>query len=205
MVIATDLQPLGHRLLVWQAYDPSAKVDLVSSALFTDRGTVVIDPVPLNDISLAQLHDAGPIAGVIVTNRNHVRAAADFSARFSIPIFAHPDSYPEEKPPQFTPLRQSTKVFDALEVFEISGAVPGEVALYTAADGGTFIIGDALINFEPSGFTFLPRKYCANEKQMRQSLRQLLAKPSERMLFAHGTPITAQTGVRLRELLGSEA
>jgi len=61
-----------------------------------------------------------------------------------------------------------------------------------------------LINFEPYGFSFLPRKYCLNEKQMRSSLHQLLARPAERMLFAHGVPILSGATARLRHLSNAD-
>jgi len=70
-------------------------------------------------------------------------------------------------------------------------------------DGGTLIVGDALINFESYGFTFLPAKYCSNQKQMRRSLRKLLDYRAQRMLFAHGTPILSDASERLRGLLES--
>lgn len=92
-----------------------------------------------------------------------------------------------------------------LEVIEIEGAVSGEIVLYLPSNGGTVLVGDALVNFEPYGFTFLPRKYCLNEKQMRKSLYQLLARPAERMLFAHGTPILSGASTRLRQLLDADA
>jgi glyoxylase-like metal-dependent hydrolase (beta-lactamase superfamily II) len=65
------------------------------------------------------------------------------------------------------------------------------------------IVGDALINLEPYGFTFLPGKYCSNEKEMRRSLQKLLDYKAERILFAHGTPILSGVSDRLRDLLGN--
>lgn len=65
------------------------------------------------------------------------------------------------------------------------------------------IIGDALINFEPYGFTFLPDKYCSDARELRASLRKLQSLSFERMLFAHGTPILANARERLTQLLAS--
>jgi glyoxylase-like metal-dependent hydrolase (beta-lactamase superfamily II) len=62
-------------------------------------------------------------------------------------------------------------------------------------------VGDALINFEPHGFTLLPAKYCSNQKQLLRSLRKLLDYKAERILFAHGTPVLSGAGERLRGLL----
>jgi len=88
-------------------------------------------------------------------------------------------------------------------VIAIEGAAPGEIVLHYASNGGTLIVGDALINFEPYGFTFLPGKYCSNEKEMRRSLRKLLDYKAERILFAHGTPILSGASDRLQKLLDS--
>ena len=79
--------------------------------------------------------------------------------------------------------------------------MPGEIALYHSPNGGTLIVGDALINFEPYGFTFLPGKYCLDEKEMRRSLLKLLDRKAERILFAHGLPIVSNATARLRRLL----
>ena len=123
--------------------------------------------------------------------------------RFSVPIWANPRSFPDSKPARFTEAKE-TPIAGELEVIEVEGAVAGEIALYHAPNGGTLIVGDALINFEPYGFTLLPRKYCLSEKQMRSSLHQLLARPAERMLFAHGTPILSGANARLRQLLDAD-
>jgi glyoxylase-like metal-dependent hydrolase (beta-lactamase superfamily II) len=96
-----------------------------------------------------------------------------------------------------------TKICDDLGVIAIEGAVAGEIALHHPLNGGTLLVGDALINFEPLGLAMLPRKYCLNEKQLRQSLQKLLTRPAERMLFAHGTPILSDANARLRRLLES--
>ena len=93
--------------------------------------------------------------GLIVTNNNHIRDAGAFAERFSLPIFAHRDSYPEKRPAALTTVTVGTRILDTIEVIEIAGAVPGEIALH-APESSTLIVGDALINFEPYGFTFLP-------------------------------------------------
>jgi glyoxylase-like metal-dependent hydrolase (beta-lactamase superfamily II) len=95
-------------------------------------------------------------------------------------------------------------ICDGLQVITTEGAVPGEIGLHYAPNGGTLIIGDALINFESYGFTFLPAKYCSKQRQMRQSLRKLLDYKAERMLFAHGTPILSQATQRLQGLFNSD-
>jgi len=214
MAIACELVQVAPSLLIWQSYDPALKADLFSTAITTRNGSFLVDPIPLAHAALAQLFNAGSVSGVIVTNSNHLRASADFADRFSVPIFAHAETFPGQAFPG-TKVRQSdglvrwrvgdgSKICDELAVIGIDGAAAGEIVLHYAPNGGTLITGDALINFEPYGFTFLPRKYCSNEKQMRRSLRKLLARKTERMLFAHGLPILSRAGERLQQLLNAD-
>jgi glyoxylase-like metal-dependent hydrolase (beta-lactamase superfamily II) len=197
----SDFHQLLPTLWVWQNYDSVVKADLFSSAILTNAGLYIVDPIPLPDPHLCQLPQAPTVAGIIVTNANHSRASSAYSDRFSVPLLAHAQSFPDSKPARFTEIENGTRIGGELEVIHVEGAVAGEIALYHASNGGTVIVGDALINFEPSGFTFLPRKYCLNQKQMRSSLGQLLSRPAERMLFAHGTPILSGATGRLRQLL----
>jgi Metallo-beta-lactamase superfamily len=203
MNFAPDLVRISRGLFSWFAYDPAVKADLFSSAVITPAGCYLVDPIQLSDIDTATVAGEATPVGVVVTNANHHRAALHYSDKFSVPVSAHQGSFPDQAPLRFVELADGAKIGGSLEVIKIDGAVAGEIALYDCANGGTFFIGDALINFDPYGFTFLPRKYCQNEKEMRRSLRKLLAFEAERMLFAHGTPILTAASDRLRELINA--
>jgi glyoxylase-like metal-dependent hydrolase (beta-lactamase superfamily II) len=203
-VSGAEIHRLSYDLWVWQTHDPTIKAELFSSAALIGSRLFLIDPIPLSEDQLQEISQAGPVSGVIVTNANHCRSALDYSERFSVPIFARPAAFPDSKLSRLREIAREATFAADLEVIEIEGAAPGEIALYLPANGGTLIVGDALINFEPYGFTLLPRRYCQNHKEMRVSLCQLLTKPAERMLFAHGTPVLSEATSRLRQLLGSE-
>src|SRR5579864_9214312 len=201
LVSPAEFDQINPRICAWHRFASSLKSDLFSTALATATGLFLIDPTPLSDSELNQLPSMAPIAGIFVTNANHLRASDKLSERFWVPLVAHEKAFLGQKPARFTAVEAGGLLACGVDVIKIEGAADGELAIYDPQDGGTLIVGDALINFEPHGFTFLPRKYCLNEKTMRRSLRQLLAKPAERLLFAHGTPIVSGASVRLRELL----
>jgi len=89
-------------------------------------------------------------------------------------------------------------LFGLAEAVSLEGFAPGETALWL---GGVLILGDALINSAPYGFSMLPDKYCADAKAGRESLKKLLRFPAEVLTFAHGLPIVSQAAERLAGLL----
>jgi len=201
---ASDFDRIASNVAIWHGYDPAVKADLYSTRLLTSAGAWLIDPIPLESEALDELVGSARVAGIIVTSSNHGRASSRFAEQFSVPIFAPSETFPDKTPGEFRSVADSDEICDELSVIGIEGAGPGEIALYHPADHGTLIVGDALINFEPYGFTFLPTKYCSNEKEMRQSLRKLLACRAQRMLFAHGIPILSGASDRLQCLLDGD-
>ena len=199
MHLAEELCQVASDLFFWQAYDPKVKADLFSTALLTSSGILIVDPIPLREAALNELVPTASVIGIVITSANHVRASQEFSNRFSAPLFAHRNSLPEEV--SFTALTDGDKICGALDVIELTGAAPGEIALHFPPNDGTLVVGDALINFEPLGFSLLPRKYCLDEKEMRRSLRKLLSYKSQRILFAHGIPVLSGATARLHRLL----
>lgn len=194
----------GPNLWYWETYDSSSKADLFACAINSPpEGLFLIDPIPLAPEALAELTADRPVAGVIVTNGNHARSSESFAARWSVPVFAQETARLPLPDSRICSVRDRERIATDLVAVAIPGAADGEMAIYCSADSGTMIIGDALINFEPYGFTFLPDKYCSDARELRASLRKLQSLSFERMLFAHGTPILANARERLTQLLAS--
>jgi glyoxylase-like metal-dependent hydrolase (beta-lactamase superfamily II) len=193
---ASELTHVSPCYAIWQAYDRTVKAELFSTAVRIESGVVVIDPIPLLAEARVELQVMGNISAVLLTDANHARAAADFADADSLFV-------PAELVAQF-PLAKSLSDgmrVRGLNAIAIEGAAPGEFAFHDGRDGGTLIIGDALINFEPHGFTLLPAKYCIDRKEMIRSLRRLLDLAFTRIFFAHGSPIVAGARKRLTALL----
>lgn len=191
---AIEIHQLSDDLAVCQCYDTQVKAELFMTALGTSAGLFLIDPFTCDGATVTAFTNGSPITGVIVTNENHVRSSGDLSERLNAAIFAEADAGVPQS-------RELDQLPDDLRSIRIPGAPKGEIALHCSRDGGTVVIGDALINFGSHGFSLLPAKYCENPKLMRKSLRPLLDLQFERLLFAHGTPITSNARARLAALL----
>lgn len=203
MPLALEIDQIAPGVRIWQVYNPAVKADLFSTALDTPSGTYLVDPIGLGDGARQTLELGRKIKGIIMTNENHERATGQLAKRFSVPVYLHPILMQEFSFEQAVELDNNGPVAPGLTAHAVDGAPEGEIALHYDADGGTMVVGDALINFEPHGFALLPVKYCRDFKEMRRSLRNLLDHSFERMLFAHGTPILSRARERLEQLLAS--
>ncbi len=201
MARAQEVEKVLPGILIWQAYDRKVKAELFSTALATHAGTYVIDPIPLTPEGMQSLRAQPQAAGIFVTNVNHARAAAEFSRTLSIPIFAHTELRGTPDFPPATAVQDGEEISRGLTAVALDGGPAGEMALHSNEDGGTLILGDALINFEPHGFGVLPAKYCLDANLLRRSLAKLLNYAFERMLFAHGTPILSGARAHVEQLL----
>ncbi|MFL6540319.1 MAG: hypothetical protein ACJ8HU_06130 [Chthoniobacterales bacterium] len=192
-----EIHQLSNELTVCQVYDPQVKADLFMTALGTSGGSFLVDPFAVDAATLDVLTHGRSVAGLIVTNENHHRASLELAERLAVTVFADADAtVPGSRALDALP--------DDLRVIAIPGAAKGEIALHCARDGGTVVIGDAVINSGSYGFTPLPPKYCENPKLLQKSLRSLLDLKFERIFFAHGTPIVTNARARLAALLENE-
>jgi hypothetical protein len=201
---AQELVPVSPGISFWQAYDNKVKAELFSTALQTQAGTYLVDPIPLASDRLLSLRARHPkTAGIFVTNANHARAAADFARILSVPLYVHDELRGSPDFLQAVGVQDGEEFSNGLTAVAIAGGPAGEMALHHNDNQGTIVVGDALINFEPHGFGLLPAKYCLDPKRMRQSLEKLFDYAFERMLFAHGTPILSGARSRLGHLLAA--
>lgn len=191
---------ISRAFAIWHSYDSTSKTELFSTALIVASESTIFDPIALPEKSRQELESVGIIARIVISNANHARAAAAFAELHPALVFV-----PVELSAEFS---NSHRLSDGLELgplraTQIEGAAAGEFAFYHPDDGGTLIVGDALINFDPYGFTLLPKKYCTDQKRMIRSLRKLLDFDVTRIFFAHGNPIMFRARDRLAALLNT--
>jgi hypothetical protein len=198
---ASDFAWVNEAVAFWQGYDRASRTDLSSSAHRLDDGLYLIDPIRLAPEATTALVDGAVPRAILLTNGNHGRAARVYAKQWQIPFFA-PSHLEHEL--GFTPdaeLKPGEVYWNQLEVFDFSGAGPGEVAIYRR-DMEILSIGDAFLHLPGFGFAMLPEKYCLDANRLEIVARQLRDIPIRLLTFAHGYPVTMKARERLRELLG---
>ena len=167
------------------------------------EGNLCIDPVPPSDESLADIARMGA-ARILLTNRNHSRAANVIRERTGARTFIHPDDAAHAK-------SQSAEIDGELTVGELIGPLtmvavpgksPGEVALHWP-ERRLLIVGDAVIGNPPGFCGLLREKVMDDPARLRQSLRTLLDLDFDSLLVGDGTSILRDAKARLKELVAT--
>ncbi len=164
-----EIQWVNPNLVVWGGYDPDCKVDCCSTAVRSEDGWVVIDPVPLSNGALAELLQHAVPCAILLTSGNHERDSGFWKKTFGIPVIAPEGAQGEVEADRW--IRSGDTLPGSARCIELPGGAEGESAYLIT---GALILGDAIINL--SGLEILPSKYCRDFSQLKKSLQSLRAR-----------------------------
>ena len=166
-------------------------------------GNLCIDPVPPGDADLAEIVRMG-VTSILLTNRNHSRAANVVRERTGAPTLIHPDDATHAKS-QGAEIDGELGVgaqIGPLTIVAVPGKSPGEVALYWP-ERALLIVGDAVIGNPPGHCTLLREKVMDDPARLRQSVRKLLDLEFDTLLVGDGASILHDAKLRLKELVAT--
>ena len=164
-------------------------------------GNLCVDPVEPNEEDLEELARQG-VARILITNRNHSRAANNIRARTGARTAIHPADAPHARS-EGAELDDELKIGDKVGPFVIVGAPgksPGEVVLHWP-ERKILLVGDAVVGDPPGKCKLLPDKVVDDPQRFRESVRALLALDFDILLVGDGAPILQSAKERLQELI----
>ena len=164
-------------------------------------GNLCIDPVEPDEATLDKIIRLG-VARILLTNRNHVRAAHRIQGYTQARTAIHPADAAHARD-QGANLDEALRVGETigpLTVIGVPGKSPGEVALYWPTRS-VLIVGDCVIGNPPGRLSLLPDKVIDDPAQLRRSVRQLLDLAFDILLTGDGEPLLHDASARLRDLV----
>ena len=165
------------------------------------EGNLAIDPVELRDDDLEEVARLG-VTRILLTNRNHSRAANMVRQRTGARTLMHPADAPHARTQGAVidaDLRAGARI-GPLVVIGAPGKSPGEVALHWP-ERGLLIVGDAIVGNPPGHCSLLPETVIDDPARLRESVEALLVLEFDALLTGDGEPILKDAKARLQELV----
>lgn len=188
-------------ILTWSRFSEPHGYDFNGHLIRHPGGNICVDPVEPSDDDLAALVGEG-VSRILLTNRNHSRAANRVRARTGAQTAIHADDADHARS-QGTDIDEGLSVggrIGPLEVIAAAGKSAGEVALFWP-DRGILIVGDAVIGQPPGRCGLLPERVMDDPARLHASLHRFLELDFETLLVGDGQSILRDAKARLEALI----
>ncbi len=190
-------------VLTWQWFSEPHGYDFNGTLVLHEAGNLCIDPVDPPEAVLDRLAVEG-VARILLTNRNHTRAANRVRERTGGAVSIHPADagYARDQKTSIDLEFEIGQQVGPFTIVGVPGKSPGEVALHDPARR-LLIVGDALIGNPPGQLSLLRERVMDDPERLRESVRHLLELDFDALLVGDGAPICKGGRECLRELVAS--
>ena len=188
----------------WTAMHPRLAIE-VSSYYVAGSGTLIDPMLPPEGVEWFRQH-GGP-RRVVLTNRHHYRQSDAFHNELGCPVLSHEAGLHEfEAGPNVEGFRFGDQVAPGIVALEVGAICPEETALHIALGDGLLSFADGLINHGELGF--VPDSLLGDDpdgvkRGLHDSLRALLDRDFDGLLFAHGDPLLGGGKLALEQFVGA--
>ena len=195
------MRTIADDILTWSWFSEPHGYNF-NGFLISDRtGNLAIDPVEPSEQTLNGLVQRG-VSRILLTNRNHVRAANRVRATTRARTAIHPGdaAYARRQGAELDDELQVGAKIGPLTVIGVPGKSVGEVAFHWP-ERRLLIVGDAVVGNPPGRLGLLREKVMSEPARLRESVRKLLALEFDTLLVGDGESVLHDAPQRLRELV----
>jgi glyoxylase-like metal-dependent hydrolase (beta-lactamase superfamily II) len=176
-------------IFTWAWFAERFNYDFNGHLIRHPSGNLVVDPVEPAEADLAELVEAG-VARVLLTNRNHYRAAARVRAATGARVAIHPAdaAFVREREVTVDDELAAGQRVGPFTVVAAAGKSPGEIALHWP-ERRLLLVGDACVGNPPGELGLLPARVIDDAARLGRSLRDLCALDFDALLVGDGVSI----------------
>jgi glyoxylase-like metal-dependent hydrolase (beta-lactamase superfamily II) len=193
--VADHVEEVVPSVSSWRVQDDRIGGYLSSAhALAGPEGTILIDPLPLEDESL---QDLGPVSAIVITSGGHQRSAWRYRRELRAPVYAPAlsreiDEEPDER------YGDGDSLPGGLTAYFTPGAGTTQHTLLTSGDPGVAFVPDLLVKMPGLDLMLTPAEYVHDPELQRESVERLLGLPFTVLCLSHGVPVVddPQTAIR---------
>lgn len=188
-------------VLSWSWFSEPHGYDFNGTLFLNVEGNLCVDPVDPNEEVLDHFAKEG-VAQILITNRNHTRAANRVREHTGARVAIHPADAAYARD-QGTAIDAELKVGERVGPFTVVGVPgksPGEIALHDPARR-LLVVGDAVIGNPPGQLSLLRERVIDDPARLRASVQSLLELDVDALIVGDGVSIREGGRDRLRELV----
>ena len=200
---------LMHEILpgifTWSRRSEPHGYDFNGHLIVHPQGNLCIDPVEPDAETLGRLAGLG-VASIVLTNRNHSRAANVVRARTGGRTLIHPADA-ERARGQGAVIDGDIEVGASIGPFTVTDAAgksPGEIALHWPARE-ILVVGDAVIGNPPGACSLLRDSVVDDPPRLRRAVTRLATLDFDTLLVGDGTSIPTGAAAALKALVATFA
>lgn len=195
------MQEIVAGVLTWPWFSERHGYNFNGYLVSDPAGALCVDPVEPDAATLERIAKSG-VARIILTNRNHVRAANTVRARTWARTAIHSDdaAYARSQGAAVDDELRAGERIGPFTIVGVPGKSPGEIALFWP-ERRVLVVGDCVIGNPPGHCALLPDKVMDDPARLRASVRGLLDFDFDTLLVGDGHSILAGAKERLRELM----
>jgi len=191
-------------ILTWPSYSARFGYDFNGFLVRRPDGNLVVDPVDPSEDDLAAITREG-VARIVLTNRNHFRAAARLREHTGARVAVHPAdaAFVRDKGVPVDDALTHGERIGPFVVVPAPGKSPGEIALHWP-DKRILVVGDACVGTPPGGLSLLPPAVIDAPDELRRSLRRIAAELDfDTLLLADGESVLRGGRAALQRLVAT--
>lgn len=199
------MRQIGDGIFTWPWFSERHGYNFNGFLIHDTGGNLCVDPPEPDAATLDEIARIG-VAWILLTNRNHVRAANTVRARTGANTAIHREDAAHARG-QGADLDSELRVGEhvgPLAIVGVPGKSPGEVALHWV-ERRLLIVGDCVIGNPPGYCSLLPDRVIDDPACLRASVGHLLDLDFDTLLVADGEPILTGAQQHLRQLVATFA
>lgn len=189
---------------MWSQWQPDRGLYFNSYFVAGERENLLVDPLPLDDIDAEQILASGGVQWIVITNRDHERAAAAAAQRFSARVAASEPDARELSVRADRTLHDGDTLAEAIVIALDGLKTAGEFALHLPWKQ-TVIVGDALWGDPAGSLRMMSDEKLGDPVRAARSLCRLRAVYPRHLLPGDGAPIFGRAFEAINDCLEQRA
>ncbi|MGH7230179.1 MAG: MBL fold metallo-hydrolase [Nitrospiraceae bacterium] len=198
---ATLMGEILPGLYRWRMQDDRIETESDSYAVLEDDRVILIDPLPMEGLDLAEL---GLVESICLTGSCHERAAWRYRRQLNIPVYAPSGGVDFEEAPDrwYT---HGDRLPGGLLAVHCPGPTDAYYSFHLERNRGVVFCADLLVNAGGETPAFAWDEYQDEPARTRDSVRRLLDLNFDVLCPAHGDPIMKDAKAAIRRALERDA